>query len=147
MQPALTKIRFYKKKYIHNGERFGGYIVNTKPAIVSAFRNYIGLAMAGGFSDLETTPHPYSVIPMLFTGMNDREGVEIWEGDLVMFDIERYTDGQYHGEYECEIVYCQEMACFCVKPCDMQDPDGSYPMLGISEYIKVIGNKYEKNAE
>ena len=145
MQPALTKIRFYKKGYVHAGESYEGYIVNTKPSLVTAFRNYIGLAMAGGFSDLDTTPHPESVIPLLFTGMHDRNGAEIWEGDRVMFDIERYSEGQYYGECECEIVYCPKMACFGVKPLDMEDPDGIYPMFGISEYVRVLCNKYEMN--
>lgn len=87
---ALQGIRFWKVE--------DGYMLTTKVACVTAFRNYIGVPALSGFSDLDTTPNPTGYIPMLATGVKDENGQMVFERDVV-YSMQRNTPMEKLGDY------------------------------------------------
>ena len=67
------------------------------------------------------TPHPDDCEIMQFTGLLDRHGVEIYEGDIVEDSSSRYkiiyhTDGFYlHNIYEPENILLQLRHCYLLN--------------------------------
>lgn len=62
---------------------------------------------------------------MQYTGLKDKNGVEIWENDRIV-----------HGQYHYEVSF--KDGCFCVKV------ENGYDLLWkISNHCEVIGNIYE----
>lgn len=112
-----------------------------KQACVTAFRNYIGVPALSGFSDLDTTPNPTGYIPMLATGVKDENGQMVFERDVVVFDAEKYTDGEVRGLLLCDVKYDPEFGGFCLYP--IEGEGDMFPMWKISESIRIVGNKYE----
>lgn len=130
---ALQGIRFWKVE--------DGYMLTTKVACVTAFRNYIGVPALSGFSDLDTTPNPTGYIPMLATGVKDENGQMVFERDVVVFDAEKYTNGEVRGLLLCDVKYDPEFGGFCLYP--IEGEGDMFPMWKISESIRIVGNKYE----
>lgn len=71
-----------------------------------------------------------------FTGLNDCEGNEIWEGDLVN---ERYDIASIDNLYE--VVYIEEEGSFAFK--DIDNADNYQPFVNLVDTF-VIGNKFDK---
>lgn len=130
---ALQDVRFWNLR--------GGCMLTSKVGCVTAFRNYIGVAESSGFSDLDTTPDPNNFIPMLSTGVRDAKERMTFEGDVVVFDAGKYTEGEISGTMLCEIVYDCELGGFSLRP--LETRDDLYPMWKIGKSIRIIGNKYE----
>ena len=72
--------------------------------------------------------------PMQFTGLKDKNGKEVYEGDIC-----RYSHDKDSKEYTGTIFYKSNSACFHLKTGD----DSSFALLGHQKEIKVIGNIYE----
>lgn len=71
------------------------------------------------------------IIVMQYTGLNDVNGVEIYEGDILEHD----------NSYTSEVVWVNDYSCFGVKY-----TDGGGICLAIdNENVKVIGNIYINN--
>lgn len=128
------KIRFWRTE--------DGYMNTTDISCVSAFRNYMSVTMPGGFSDLKTSPHPEKYIPMIFTGIKDKDDAEIWEHDIVEFDAGLYTDGSIKGKQICEVVYDDTLAAFTIVPIKTTELTG-FPIMCMHEELKVLGNIFE----
>lgn len=70
-----------------------------------------------------------------YTGIDDKNGVKVFEGDLLKFDW-------IHGEkYIGEVVWDSEYACFDILP-HFKDINTYFGVMGSNEY-EVIGNKFD----
>ncbi|GHU02021.1 hypothetical protein FACS1894186_5890 [Alphaproteobacteria bacterium] len=76
-------------------------------------------------------------VPMQCTGLRDKSGKLIWEGDIILWD-NRYNSTS-HPEY-LTIVYQQMFTRFIGSRSNNQ---GLYDLSRAEETMKVIGNIYE----
>ena len=83
--------------------------------------------------------YPYLEL-MQFTGLKDKKGVEIYEGDLVKIPNDYVLYGQFAGEVR-EIFYNE--GGFRLKPKRNKNYKGNYLESGID--YEVIGNIHEKS--
>lgn len=118
-------------------------MLRTKVSCVSAFGHYLNVAQMPGFSDIDTTPHPEQYIPMVFTGITDRNEKEVWESDLVSFDFSGFIGNSPGCIIQCVVVYDETLAMFGLKPLEMSDNSATVPLMGLKDMIEVVGNVYE----
>lgn len=74
---------------------------------------------------------------MQYTGLKDKNGKEIYEGDIVQDTYE--IKEEEIKLFKQEVFWCKEAAGFCVRP----SSPFAYVGLTTSEHKEVIGNIYE----
>lgn len=108
----------------------------TSPQSVErGMRNLLGIPGKSGFSSVDVRPQLQKYIPLMCTGMSDKNGVLLWEGDYVEFKFDENDEFNVEGE----IVYEPENACFSVK----FESFGEFvlmPLLGLTPTIWATGN-------
>lgn len=108
----------------------------------SLIRSTTGIKERAYIVDNFSSMSDYSVIGVdhstvcQFTGLKDREGKEIWEGDIVhdSYDL-LCIDNLY------EVVYIEEEGTFAFKSLDKVD--NYEPFVNLFE-VYVVGNKFDK---
>ncbi len=110
---------------------------NTK-IMIGANNPYVNQFIAGtvasAFTGLHEDNHPYTF--MQYTGLKDKNGVEIYEGDIVKWESEDYELYNYKIIFENCSYYAESIL-------------GNKSMIGgtlakdRNIYIEVIGNIYQ----
>ena len=96
-------------------------------------------------SDNRTQVDPTDCEIMQFTGLKDKNGKEIYEGDIVA----NYIDGKEYFRELYEIAYSEHRACWQLKVLKAANYVGSPFYIstlftqGEGDFMEVIGNIYE----
>ena len=96
-------------------------------------RDFIGMSI----------PYQPSMVLMQYTGLNDKNEKEIYEGDIVLLDCYYYEEPAFDGEFE--VVYDEINGMWLLI--DLEDKENIYTFENIRGYykseIEVIGNIYD----
>ena len=109
-------------------------------SVYGKLRFILGIGQQKGFNTLiDYKPDKKRFIPLLRTGMPDKNGIILWEGDYVEFMFDENDEFRIEGE----IVYEPENACFSVKFTSLGE-SVLVPLLGLTPTIWSTGkNAYE----
>lgn len=108
-------------------------MIRSEQSVLTAIRHVYGgagIATGSGFSDINNQPEPGRYELMQYIGLKDKNGKEIFEGDIV----HAYSEG---ARLIGVIEYFDN--AYCIK-----DRNGIYNALWINaEHYEVVGNIWE----
>ncbi|ODA10527.1 YopX family protein [Paenibacillus polymyxa] len=97
--------------------------------------------------DIHVQIQPKDIIVMQYTGLKDRNGKEIYEGDVIQMDCG--CDSEYgcsHGPWHGYVKWDPETASYELRDMDGRWSGEAYEESMIDEYL-VVGNIYETPLE
>lgn len=117
----------------------------SKQSIIRSFREYMNIVQPPGFSDCRAgltgddyTPHPSRYIPLVYSGMKDKNNRELWEGHIVDFKMIEDNPTLLTGEVGFE----EDHGWFGIQFKEGNDTV-FMPLFGIDPMkIEIIRHKY-----
>ena len=126
----------FRGKRLDNGEWVEGYYSPVNLSLAGNMGHFIN---EGGFRAIEVDPETVSE----FTGLRDRNGKRIFEGDIINYEDGDPSDYEYHDGTIMnvgEIIFCDGKFCFTnAVSVTMDDLLCENNMLD----CEVIGNKWD----
>lgn len=102
-------------------------MITSHQGVYTALRHCLGLAVHAHFSNCDNQPHPEQYVLMQYIGLNDCNGKEIYEGDIVQ------------SQHFMPSVIKFEEGCFMFEDITYSDAQFTYE----DNQWEIIGNIYE----